>query len=517
MTHCRQLSLLALMLIAFAAWAQPNGTGEYYKSADGKKGRSLKTAMFNIIRNPNVVSYNGLWAAYKQTDLRKDGKIWDMYSCSTNYDPDKGHGGNYKKEGDMFNREHSFPKSWFNDASPMVSDIVHVVPCDGYVNGKRSNYPFGETEGEAYKSDNEFSKLGKSTVAGYTGTVFEPADEYKGDFARIYFYMATCYEDKISSWTSPMLAGNSYPAYNQWVIDMLLRWAQDDPVSQKETDRNNAVYNVQGNRNPYVDYPGLEQYVWGAKTDSLFSYNNYDSTITPNPNPDPNPEPDPTPEPEPNPSDGENVYRLVESDKDLPTDGYYLMVWTDGDKSVALADQLSSGKAYSTVTITLNGNNDDQYISTRVNEADKPHELHITSTGSYWLITDVATNKYLTLASNSNALNATETLTGDGDKWHINITDGNAVIENVKFTGREIRYNTGSPRFACYVNSQQPIQLYRRAATDNIEAISARLAPYAVVYSIDGRRITTLQPDEQASAKLAKGLYIIDGRKVAVR
>lgn len=147
MFNYRNLLCVSFLLLALTAWAQPNGTGNYYQDANGKKGKSLKTALFGIIKSPNVVSYKGLWDAYKKTDLRSDGKIWDMYSDITNFDPDKGHAGNYSKEGDMYNREHSFPKSWFNDAKPMYSDIVHVVPADGYVNNRRSNLPYGETDG----------------------------------------------------------------------------------------------------------------------------------------------------------------------------------------------------------------------------------------------------------------------------------------------------------------------------------------------------------------------------------
>ena len=100
-----------LVLTATLGWAQPNGTGSYYQSADGHKGKSLKTALYEIIKSPSVKSYSELFECYKTTDLRPDGKIWDMYSNSTNYDPDNDHSGNYTAEGDMFNREHSFPKN----------------------------------------------------------------------------------------------------------------------------------------------------------------------------------------------------------------------------------------------------------------------------------------------------------------------------------------------------------------------------------------------------------------------
>ncbi len=270
------------MLFFFTAiFAQgPNNSGTYYKDADGKKGKELKTALSGIIETHTELSYGDLWNAFRTTDKREDGKVWDMYSNATNFtfgdDQDKG---SHKYEGAAYNREHSFPQSWFGEKNPpMYTDLMHIVPTDGYVNGMRGNNPFGETNGESYKSKNGFSKLGKSTVSGYSGTVFEPNDEYKGDFARIYFYMVTCYEDKVSSWKCAMLSGDTYPALNDWALNMLLKWAAEDPVSQKEIDRNNAVYSLQHNRNPYVDYPGLEQYVWGNKTEEAFDYDNYQSS-----------------------------------------------------------------------------------------------------------------------------------------------------------------------------------------------------------------------------------------------
>lgn len=270
----KTISFLILAVVAQTLAAQ--NLTSYYSAANGKKGSALKTAMCSAISSHTQRSYKQLWTDFKTTDLRADGKIWDMYSNTTNYVPGgSAQGANYKGEGDSYNREHSFPKSWFNDASPMYTDLFHIYPTDGYVNNRRSNYPFGETNGEKYKSNGGFCKLGKSTVSGYTGIVFEPADEYKGDFARTYFYMATAYENKIASWSCDMLSGNSYPAFATWALDMLLRWAEEDPVSQKEIDRNNAVYSIQKNRNPYIDFPGLEQYVWGSQKNVAFSATNY--------------------------------------------------------------------------------------------------------------------------------------------------------------------------------------------------------------------------------------------------
>ena len=272
--------LSTLLMAAVQMFAQgPNNSGTYYQQADGSKGQALKTALYGIIKEHGELGYGELWEAFKSTDAREDGKVWDMYSGITNYNFVTS-GSNYKKEGDCYNREHSMPKSWFNDETPMYTDLVHLVPTDGYVNGKRGNNPFGETNSPTYTSEGGFSKLGPSSIAGYSGTVFEPNDEYKGDFARIYFYMVTCYEDKVSTWESDMLDHNSYPAFTDWALGMLLHWAEEDPVSKKEIDRNNAVYSIQGNRNPYVDYPGLEQYVWGNMKEMAFSYDNYSTGIT---------------------------------------------------------------------------------------------------------------------------------------------------------------------------------------------------------------------------------------------
>ena len=294
----RQLATLWLTAIAIGSWAQgPNDSGTYYQAADGKKGAALKTALCGIIYNRTERTYKQLWTDFKTTDVRSDGKIWDMYSAVTNYEPGgAAQGANYKKEGDSYNREHSWPNSWFGgEVQPMYTDLHHLYPTDGWVNNKRANYPFGETYGESYRSANNFSKLGKCTYDGYTGTVFEPGDEYKGDFARTYFYIVTCYEEKLPDWfdrygskegVKPTIDGSTYPGLTAWQLSLLMKWAAGDPVSQKETSRNNAVAAIQHNRNPFIDYPGLEQYIWGSKQNEPFSYDHYSTTAISRPSAD---------------------------------------------------------------------------------------------------------------------------------------------------------------------------------------------------------------------------------------
>ena len=262
--------LLWAAIACMAVAAQAQAPAGYYDGAEGKRGAALKTALHRIISDHEQRTYKELWTDFLETDRRSDGCVWDMYSSSTDFAFQRDQCGNYKYEGDCYNREHSMPKSWFNDAYPMYTDLFHLYPTDGKVNGMRSNYPFGETKGERYQSEGGFSKLGNCTYPGYTGVVFEPNDEYKGDFARTYFYMVTCYEDRVSGWDSDMLNRTAYPAFAAWAVEMLLEWSREDPVSQKEVDRNNAVYRIQGNRNPFIDLRGLEEYVWGERKDEPF-------------------------------------------------------------------------------------------------------------------------------------------------------------------------------------------------------------------------------------------------------
>ncbi len=253
-----------LLLILSSALAQiPPG---YYDTAEGLNGDDLRLALHNIIDDHNVQSYSSLWTHFQSTDKKPNNKVWDMYSDVPGGTPPYEYTfgsdqcGNYGGEGDCYNREHSWPKSWFNNTSPMNSDMFHLYPTDGYVNGMRSNYPFGEVSNATWTSQNG-SKRGTMNAYGFSGTVFEPIDEYKGDFARTYFYMSTRYYTEDSGWdNNDMVDGADL---KDWAVDMLLAWHEADPVSEKETDRNNAVYDIQNNRNPFIDYPEWADCVWG--------------------------------------------------------------------------------------------------------------------------------------------------------------------------------------------------------------------------------------------------------------
>ncbi|PZD77922.1 endonuclease [Mesonia sp. K7] len=272
-------SLLLVFTTLIACAQAPTG---YYNSVQGKTGYALKTELKNIITNGhNTQSYGDLWNAYYTSDIdnyyENDGTILDIYSENpTGNDPyeytpgNNDQCGNYNSEGDCYNREHLMPQSWFNENLPMKTDIHHVVPTDGYVNGHRGHLPFGEVNNASYTSNNG-SKKGNNVYnypTTYNGEVFEPIDEFKGDIARAYFYMATRYENEIGSWegendgSQNTLNGSSDQVFEDWMLSMLIEWHIDDPVSQKEIDRNNEAYLFQGNRNPYVDHPEWVEDVW---------------------------------------------------------------------------------------------------------------------------------------------------------------------------------------------------------------------------------------------------------------
>jgi len=267
--------LLLLFATAFSlVLLKAQAPTDYYNTATGT-GYTLKTQLHDIIDGHNSQSYDALWTHFQTIEVdnyyENDGSPLDVYSENpTGADPYNwtfvsDQCGNYSGEGSCYNREHSFPKSWFNDGSPMYTDLYHLYLTDGYVNGQRGNYPFGETDNPGWTSQNG-SRKGPCSYPGYTGTVFEPIDEFKGDFARTYFYMATRYEDVLTSWSSPMLNGTADQVYADWALNMLLEWHANDPVSQKEIDRNDGVYNIQGNRNPFIDHPEWVNEIWGGGT-----------------------------------------------------------------------------------------------------------------------------------------------------------------------------------------------------------------------------------------------------------
>ena len=275
----RLLSFILVLVWTVSAVAQ--APANYYNSANGLTGNQLKIALHNIIKGHTSISYSQIWNAFWSTDNKCNGVVWDMYSDRPGGTPPYTYQlgtdqcGSYNSEGDCYNREHSWPSSWFNDQSTPRTDMHHIFATDGYVNNRRGNFPFGEVKSATWTSQNG-SKLGSSKTPGYTGTVFEPIDEYKGDFARAIMYMSVRYYSEDSGWGSSDMTNKS--VIQPWAITMLLRWNDNDPVSQKEIDRNNAIYSsYQHNRNPFIDHPEYARMIWDPSwsTDEYEAQNNH--------------------------------------------------------------------------------------------------------------------------------------------------------------------------------------------------------------------------------------------------
>jgi endonuclease I/chitodextrinase len=249
----------------------------YYNTANGT-GYTLKTQLYNIIKNHTNLGYQALWVTYATSDrdlfYENDNSILDIYSENpTSTDPftyqyGTNQCGVYVIEGSCYNREHIIPQSIFNSVSPMYEDAHFVIPVDGFTNGMRSNHPHGNVAVASWTSLNG-SKRGTSAVVGYTGTVFEPLNEFKGDIARMYFYFATRYENLVAGYTSyPMFNGTSNQVFTTPFLNMLITWHNQDPVSAREITRNNAIYSRQNNRNPFIDHPEYVGLIWSQTQDT---------------------------------------------------------------------------------------------------------------------------------------------------------------------------------------------------------------------------------------------------------
>ncbi|MBL7765571.1 MAG: endonuclease [Chitinophagaceae bacterium] len=277
------MNIKKLVLILLLLGCITNLQAQYYNPAFGLNGAPLKTALHNIINGHSAMPWP-LWSYFNSTDMKPNGQVWDIYSDVPGGTPPyvfqfvTNQCGTYSQESDCFNHEHSFPSTFFNDMPPMRTDLHHVFPTDGYVNNKRSNYPYGKVTGSVNYTAQNGGKLGFSnTYTGYTDKVFEPIDSFKGDVARAYFYMSTRYENEDASFTNWTMAVGAL--LTQDAVTLLMDWHHKDPVSQKEVDRNQAIYTIQGNRNPFIDYPIFADCIWGTADCSALSTGNLEKQM----------------------------------------------------------------------------------------------------------------------------------------------------------------------------------------------------------------------------------------------
>lgn len=260
---------LYLFSVSIGLAAIPSG---YYDSAVGLSGASLRQELHNIIDGHTQKTYDQVWDAFATTDVRPVATygseyIWCMYTHQELYYDEDQQGNLTMDQYTTYNREHSWPKSWANETYPHYTDLYHLYPTQSNSNTNRSNLPYGEVGTATYTTANGTKKGDARSGLGYVGTVFEPIDEYKGDLARTYFYISTRYYTEDAGWDSSDMTVKC--ELRDWALDMLLDWHSNDPVSQKELDRIEAVYSIQGNRNPFIDHPEYVDSIWASTSESI--------------------------------------------------------------------------------------------------------------------------------------------------------------------------------------------------------------------------------------------------------
>lgn len=276
--------LLFFAFLPMVSLAQiPSG---YYDGTDGLNGYALKSKVHEIIsKQIYSTSYDDLKTLFGTTDTDKyyenDNTLLDIYSEKPKQEDAYNYTlanliGSASAEGQGWNREHGVPQSTFNGIYPMYSDLHYLIPTDAYINQRRSNFPYARNNGENITFTNG-SKLGKSTTPGYTNTVYEPIDEFKGDVARYLLYFVVRYEGNLNNFdyllsTSP-LDGTEEKGYEDWYINLLKEWNTLDPVSQREIDRNESVYSIQKIRNPFIDHPEWVNMIWNVTPDQISPQN----------------------------------------------------------------------------------------------------------------------------------------------------------------------------------------------------------------------------------------------------
>lgn len=499
-----------LLILTFASiLANAQAPAGYYNAANGLSGASLKTVLSSIITNGHLdKGYNGLWTAYKTTDVDKnyenDGSVLDIYSEKpAGTDPYKftlgtSQCGTYSVEGNCYNREHIVPQSLFNQSSPMVSDVHFIRATDGKVNGMRSNYPFGKVATATFTSKNG-SKLGNSASSGYAGTVFEPIDEFKGDVARMIFYFVTRYQSKLSGFSSGnMLGGSAFPGLQAWELNVLLSWHNQDPVSQAEVNRNNASYTYQKNRNPFIDNPNYASLIWGSGSSTG------GGTTTP-----------PSP-----PASGPCINENFETIPATSPASYTTRTWTNNSVSWtatdARTDQTVSGKAVTVRAGSLTSGNSGNGIgsltvTTQLKFSGSNGTFNVKVNGTTVGTVPYSANAVTTTISNIN-------ISGNISVTLENTSTGNRVaLDNLSWTCYTGTSKTNRQAVNGLNTIQKDLQIYPNPVSGQEIFIKGDVQDVkkAEIYDLQGKIIQTIdQPFKNTrnlirTNNLEQGVYIL--------
>ena len=288
----KKIIIVFFLGLSSFTYAQPTN---YYTSASGLKGTALKAQLNSIIKNHTEFSYTSsstdVWDILKQTDKdpNNSSNVLLFYS---------GRSVNAAQEfnnANGWNREHVWAKSRgdFGTAIGAGTDVHHLRPEDVGVNSTRNNRSFDDCTVCVTVMDE-----GQDTGSKYDSSVFtfEPRDAVKGDVARMIFYMAVRYEGEGGEPDLELtenIPSNTDKSPLHGKLSTLIAWHNADPVDDFERNRNNIIYNdYQHNRNPFIDYPVLVDYIFGTKTNEIWDesatlsikeLNQLQFTVYPNP------------------------------------------------------------------------------------------------------------------------------------------------------------------------------------------------------------------------------------------
>lgn len=506
----RILAPIVALLIAGTAYISAQASPDYYKSIDGVKGgKELKTLLFNLIKDMRTVEYgsgvNATWGAFYTTDAvpENSGQVADMYSSEKRYFGSKG------ESVDGMNIEHCVPKSWWGGTQiNAYYDLHHLNPSDQVANSKKNNYPLAELNSVTWT--NGVSSIGKAKIAGTNQNAYEPADEYKGDFARAYMYIFTCYQNVNWKYTWMVYENSDYPTLKPWAVELLMKWHREDPVSKKEVERNNAVYAIQGNRNPYIDYPRLADFVWGDSVD--YTFHLYGGMEDGSGN-----------QAGSGGAGGEVVPDGGDDNGsgDISTvSGFYLVKDVEelviGDTLLLVYENAALGK-------TQNSNNRAsapvETNAGRVVSLSDEAQLIVLERGavegSYALRVD---GGYLYAASSSSNYLRTRSGIDANASWKITIDEGVAEIAAQGDKTRNLlQYNSSADLFSCYKSGQKSINIYvKERVISSIDVLNDEGLPMDI-YNMDGVCVGRGVTLAEARKILPTGIYLIGKKKYYIK
>lgn len=509
-------TILAVITLLLFSVASLSAQSAYYIAIDGTEGgETLKNALYNLIKNVGTVSYgsgaDATWGAFYTTDVVIENgqrRVADMYSDEVRYFTAKG------EAVSGMNIEHCVPKSWWGGTkNNAYQDLHHLNPSDADANSRKSNYPLGELTSVSWT--NGVSSVGKANIAGNSQNAYEPADQYKGDFARTYMYMFTCYQNLTWEYTWMVYENSTYPTIKPWAVDLLLKWHKEDPVSEKEIARNNAIYVIQGNRNPFIDYPRLADFVWGDSINNTFYLNGGVEDGSGNQTGGGGSSGGDTEEG--GSTDSGNSGSSFDSEHFLlVTDAAELSV---GDTiiiasgSVALStNQKSNNRGEAAIEVD---GNEVVYISSDVQkialESGVSNGTFAFNVGDGYLYAASSSSNYLR-TQNSVDANASWIITIDSDALALITAQGDK-------TRNILRYNSSASLFACYKSGQLAVNIYAKApaGATSIGTIEENEEKTVNVYNIAGICVRRNVALRNAVVGLPKGLYIVNNKKCYVK